>query len=188
MRHVGRLAGSVLFTIVAAACASVTPSPPPSVSHYDGSDLAFDYPAIWNAASFPVMSSFSSEIVYLSTSTMADPCDRTANSIDCTRSAAASLGPGGVLVDWSRNGFPGWTFDRSKGKSATIGGRAATIEALDPSEPCQAIGGIRELVATIDDVVPDQNWTQARACLAGPSSDAAQAQVEAMLRTVVFHQ
>jgi hypothetical protein len=183
------LAALVLAGIVA-ACGSATPTSSgqtavPSLSHYQGDDIAFDYPGTWNAASFPVMSSFSNVLVFLSTSALADPCDRTANSIACVRSAATSLEPGGVLVQWSRNGFPGWTFDRSRGKPLTVGGRSASIEDLEPAEPCQMIGGTRELVVTIPDPEANMNWTEARACIAGPVAGT-ETQVAGMLKTVAF--
>jgi hypothetical protein len=152
--------------------------------HFDGETLSFDYPGEWRHATFDVVSSFSNALVYLSTAQLSDPCDRTANSIACTRSPVSILGPGGVLIEWSRDAWPGWTFDPTKGQRATIGGRRATVEQLDPSPACQSIAGERELVVTIDDPVPDMNWTEMRACLRGPSLDGVQAQIAAMLATV----
>ncbi|OGO59379.1 MAG: hypothetical protein A2V85_08580 [Chloroflexi bacterium RBG_16_72_14] len=151
--------------------------------------LSFDYPGAWSDARFDVVSSFSSVIVYLSTAHLSDPCSRTTGSIVCNRNPVSALGPDGVLVEWSRRSFPGWVFDPTQGRRTSIGGRAATLELVDPSEgTCQPVGGERELVVTIDDVIPDWNWTEMRACLRGPSLDDLQAQIEAMLATVTWNQ
>lgn len=185
------VAAGVLASIALVACtgsASPSPSRPP-FRHFDGEVLSFDYPGTWESATFDVMSSFSTVLVYLSTAPMSDPCDRASNSIACVRAAVAELGPDGVLVEWSRNSFPGWTFDPSKGQLMTVGGRRATLEQVDQiEEACQSVGGERELVATIDDPTPDWNWTEMRACLRGPSLDGLQGQIQGMLTTVTWNE
>ncbi len=158
----------------------------PALSWFGGDDLSFSYPGSWNAASFLVASSFSSVIVYLSTAPLADPCDRAPGSVACVRSAVAGLEPDGVLVEWTRQSFPGWAFDPAKGEPIAVGGRRATLERPVPSDPCRAIGGDEEIVVTIDDPIPDQNWTEMRACLRGPSHEALEAQIQTILRTVVW--
>jgi hypothetical protein len=185
------LSRCALASILLAACGS-GPSPVPAATsavpataHFAGEVLAFEYPGAWGDATFDVESSFSSVLVFLSTAPLSDPCDRTANSFACIRNPVTALGPDGVLVEWSRQAFPGWTFDQTRGRLTTVGGRQATLEQSVPSEgPCQEIGGERELVVTIDDDTPDMNWTGMRACLRGPSLDQLQAQVEAMLASV----
>jgi hypothetical protein len=201
-RSVRLTAGLVVASFLLAAC-RMTASPPlatppsaatPSTSsttvlhHFDGEVLSFDYPGTWREATFDMVSSFSSLLVYLSTAPMADPCDRTPGMVACVRSAVSGLEPDGVLVEWSRRAWPGWTFDPAKGRSTVVGGRRATLEQLDASEVCAAIGGVSELVVTIDDPVPDQNWTEMRACLRGPSLDGLTAQIEAMLATVTWNE
>jgi hypothetical protein len=192
-RSVRLASGCIITALVLLACGANPPTPvaptpsPPAFRHFDGEDLSFDYPGSWNAGVFPVVSSFSSAIVYLSTAPLADPCDRTANSVACVRNAVSGLGPDGVLVEWSHRAFPGWAFDPTKGRPLRVGDRRATLERIDGSSPrCQGIGSERELVVTIDDPTPDQNWTEAHACLRGPSLDGLQAQVEAMLATVTW--
>jgi hypothetical protein len=180
----------VLASVALIACGSASPSPsPPAFRHFDGEVLSFDYPGAWRHATFAVMSSFSSVLVYLSTAPLSDPCDRTQDSVACIRQAVSGLGPDGVLVEWSRDSFPGWTFDPTQGQLMTVGGRRATLEQADPvDEACQSIGGERELVATIDDPTPDQNWTGMRACLRGPSLDGLEAQIQAMLAAVTWNE
>ena len=184
-----------LVSLALMACGTSPSSAPaatssaPPLRHYQGDELAFDYPAGWSDAKFAVMSSFSTVLVYLSTAPLSDPCDRTPNSIACIRNAVSALGQDGVLVEWSRQSFPGWRFDPTKGRLAMIAGKAATFEEVALTQGgCQAIGGERELVVTIDDVTPDMNWTEMRACLRGPSLDGLQAQVEEMLATVAWKQ
>jgi hypothetical protein len=184
------MAGLLASTLGLATCGgSAGGGSAGGLRHFDDQTVSFDYPGAWADAKFDVVSSFSSVLVYLSTAHLSDPCDRTANSIACVRSAASGLGPDGVLVEWSRNGFPGWTFDPTKGQPMNVGGRRATLEQVVPSQDdCGAIGGARELVVTIDDPTPDMNWTAVRACLRGPSLDGLQAQIEAMLATVAWKQ
>ncbi len=158
-----------------------------ALDHFDDNTFSFEYPGTWADARFDVVSSFSNVLVFLSTAPMSDPCDRTADSIACVRSAVSSLGPDGILVEWSGHGFPGWTFDPTKGRPMLVGGRRATMEQIAPLEaPCRAIGGERELLVTIDDPTVDVNWTGMRACLRGPSLDGLQAQLEAMLTSVAW--
>jgi hypothetical protein len=125
--------------------------------HFDDIGFAFDYPATWRSATFQVVSSFSSDLVYLSTEPLSDPCDRAPNMTSCMRLAAGSLGPGGVLVTWRARAWPGWTFDPTLGRPLTVGGRRATLEERAASEPCSGIGGLREIVVTIPRPV-SANW------------------------------
>jgi hypothetical protein len=151
--------------------------------HYDDITLSFDYPAAWRAASFPVVSSFSNDLVYLSTSPLSDPCDRTANSVACVRLAARSLGSNGLLVTWRASGFPNWSFDPNAGQALSVDGRRATLAEFDAAADCRAIGGVRELQA----IVPrptESNWMEMDACLAGPDPSMATTEIEAMLSTV----
>ena len=193
-RRSARLVTASAVAWLALAACGLDPAPSsggspstPAPRHFDGEALSFDYPGAWSDATFDVVSSFSSVIVYLSTSPLSDPCERTPGSITCDRNAVAALGADGVLVEWSRQSFPGWTFDPTKGRLTTVGGQAATLEQVAPSEGgCGSIGGERELVVTIGDVPPNWNWTEMRACLRGPSLDRLQAQVEAMLGTVTW--
>jgi hypothetical protein len=170
----------ILIAIVLCGCSS------PASRHWDGLEVGFDYPGSWHAAHFDVVSSFSSVLVYLSTEQPSDPCDRTANSIACTRTAVTQLGSNGALLAWTHWGLLGRTFDPMRGRALTVGGRTATLEQSDASGSCLEIGGARQILVTVP--IPDviDNWIEVEACLAGPDPGPAQAQVETMLSSVVW--
>jgi hypothetical protein len=195
---------SVICLIVVAACGSAAPLPTGQASQATGSPsksapakcdqqtcrfgddvLAFDYPASWHTATFDVVSSFSTDLVYLSTAPLSDPCDRTPSSVACVRLAATALGTDGVLVTWRLRAWPGWTFDPGQGSHLAVGRRQASLVAGLPSDACRAIAGEREIIVTIPSTAPD-NWAELDACLAGPDPSAANDQVDAMLATVVW--
>jgi hypothetical protein len=191
------LTASIGALILAAACAGGAPAASPAASvpavcsgdscRFADDVLEFAYPSTWRAASYEVTSSFSSDLVYLSTAPMSDPCDRSSSETDCVRLAATALGTNGVLVTWSIHGFPGWSFEPGPGPLLTVGQHRASMTAGTPTEPCRRIGGVTELVVTIPRSAPD-NWAELDACLAGPDPSAAQTQVEAMLESVTWKQ
>ena len=80
-------------------------------------------------------------------------------------------------------GWPGWTFDPSAGRPVVIGGRAGTLTTADAREPCLGIGGALEITVVIPRSAPD-NWMELDACLAGPDTGPAFAQVVALLASV----
>jgi hypothetical protein len=190
-----RIAAILITMLSVVGCAgtgaSATPSAPASPAncradtcHFMTGIMSFDYPSSWNAATFDVASSFSTDLVYLSTAPLSDPCDRDPSSISCSRLAATSLGANGILVTWSAwVGFPGWTFDPSEGSQLSVGQRQATIVTAAAEGGCQKIGGVREIVVKIPRPA-HSNWMELDACLAGPDPSGAQGQLEAMLETV----
>lgn len=195
-----RTAALSVIVLMALGCSvAPTPTPSPTAStdqvaeaascgekatcHYEDITLAFDYPATWRSATFLVVSSFSSDLVYLSTAALSDPCDRTANMTACVRLAATALESNGLLISWRARAWIGWTFDPTKGRALAVGGRQATLEVSALSDACRGIGGVREVVVTIPRPAAG-NWMEMDACLAGPDPALAEAQVEAMLSTV----
>ena len=189
-----RIAGVLIAMVLVSACAgsgaSATPSAASSLANcqtdtcfFDTGIMSFDYPSSWHAASFNVVSSFSNDLVYLSTAPLSDPCDRGPSSVSCSRLAATALGTNGVLVTWTAWGFPGWTFDPNEGSQLYVGQRQATFVTKTAEDGCQKIGGVREIAVKIPRSV-EINWMQLDACLAGPDPSAAQSQVETMLKTV----
>ena len=161
--------------------------------HLAVGDVALDYPSGWRVGQYSVTSSFMSVVFYLSTDPLRDPCTRDLGldgtvTVSCSWVALERLSLGGVLVTWMANGFPGWTFDASKGHPTTLGGRPATYEVAQPpaDSACRSIGGVREIVVTAP--VPDvrDNWTEVHACLAGPDPDSAELIIRHLLSTVAW--
>jgi hypothetical protein len=147
--------------------------------HFKNTTVTFDYPADWQVAGFPLVTSFSNDYVGLSTSPLFDPC---ASPAGCEGPPVASLASGGLYVIWSARSWAPWTFDPSVGKLFSVGPRRATLEEKAPTDACRSVGGVRSLVAIIESSAP-RNWVQMDACLAGPDPAPAQAQIEAMLAT-----
>jgi hypothetical protein len=96
---------------------------------YRTSPLSFSYPGTWNAAHFESISTMSASLVYLSNQSMA--CASTA-SPSCAQWPVRTLEPGGVVLWWSANGFPGWTFAQQPGRAVTVAGRGAKISTHRP--------------------------------------------------------
>ena len=88
------------------------------------------------------MSSFTALIVYLSTGPQHNPCTTThspgVTSVDCANPVDA-LPPGGVLVRWHANGFPG-SFWKPK-PNTTIAGHPAEETVTRGPGWCAALGG-----------------------------------------------
>lgn len=187
MRGVQRLPAVWLALALWLAACDALPGPTASPSRpadglaaYDAGDFTFAHPAAWGSATYDVMSSFSTVVVYLSTAELSDPCERALGMTNCMREAVGGLGPSGLLVEWTHWGFPGWTFDPTAGTGATIGGRAATVADLPADERCRKVDGEAIVSATIPMQV-ESNWVEMRACLRGPGLDRLRAQVAAML-------
>jgi hypothetical protein len=147
--------------------------------HFKDATVSFDYPADWQVAVFPLVTSFSFDYVGLSTSPLFDPCPSPAG---CEGPPVASMASGGLYVIWSARSWGPWTFDPSVGKLFSVGPRRATLQEKASTDACRSVGGVRSLVAIIESSAP-RNWVQMDACLAGPDPAPAQAQIEAMLAT-----
>jgi hypothetical protein len=189
-RAVRFAAGIALLAGSVTGCFGATPTEPPPPSniachgatcHYDDISFSFDYPASWHAAEYEVVSSFSSDLVSLSTSAMT--CDRRPPEIACLRLVTGHLDAGGLLITWRARGWPNWSFDPSAGASISVGGRSGTRAEYAATEDCQTIGGATSILLTIPDPTPD-NWMEMDACLAGPDPGPATAQMQTMLSTV----
>jgi hypothetical protein len=186
-RLAAALTVAVASTALVTGCASpAAPLPAAAVtSGFSAMGLAFRYPGTWHSGTWnDDLSSFSGMIVSLSTGRQHDPCQRsvkpTVTSVSCG-DPVAKLPPGGVLVEWTDHGFPGWHAPRA---NTRIGGRPAT-ETVTGGDWCQALGGTR----TITVVIPGDvkwNWNQMDACLRGPGIASEQAEISAMLKSVRF--
>jgi hypothetical protein len=182
-----RFAVTLVSAVIASAalvtgCASAGTPRAAVTSGFSAMGLAFRYPGTWRSGTWnDDVSSFSGLIVFLGTSRLHDPCERTAGaevtSVSCG-DPVSKVAPGGVLVRWDENGFPNWHAPRSNTK---LGGRPAT-ETVTAGRWCQALSGSRTITAVIP--LDSDNWYEMDACLRGPGIPAEQAEITAMLKTV----
>lgn len=185
---------AVLVVTGAASCTGAVPvrrsgtvQPPVSLRAFDGGGVSFRFPASWTAHQYVMPpSTIRSVFVYLSNDALHNPCQGTGSGMTCAY-PIDRLGADGVLVTWSENGSPAWTFKsfrEAAGRRTTIGGRPAKVLIGTSGRTCASIGA-DELIEV---VVPNgrYNWYEMDACIRGPNLGAAEAQVTAMLRTVQF--
>ena len=148
---------------------------------FDQYGLTFDYPRTWTPESWPVESSFSSLITYLSPLALHDPCIRAAYSISCGY-PLTSLTPAGVLISWeeiSRPHPPNETQVTSP--NTTIGGQTASLTVAHPGD-CGPIGADETITAEI--LRPPGGLLQMTACLRAPDTAMNEALVRQMLASV----
>jgi hypothetical protein len=155
---------------------------PVRTAQFSAQGLAFSYPAAWRHASFSNdMSSFSGNVVDLSTSRLHDPCigGPAEGAMVCRGFPVDTLAPGGVLVRWDVHGFPDWHMPKP---NTTIAGRPA-VETKTSGGWCARLGGTETIAVIIPRGTPD-NWYQMDACLTAPDLPQQEAQIAAMLSTV----
>jgi hypothetical protein len=90
-----------------------------------------------------------------------------------------TLPPGGVLVRWEDDGFPGFRLPKP---NTTIAGRPA-LETKTSGGWCASLGGTETITVTIPRDLPD-NLYGMEACLSAPNLSQQEAQISAMLHTV----
>jgi hypothetical protein len=127
------------------------------------------------------MSSFSASIVYLSNQPMKDPCVGRNSSISCGRWPVDALEPGGVMLEWTSNGFPAWNFARQPGRVLMVDGRAAKISTR--RDVCGDIGADRSISVIVSRRAAD-NWYELDGCFRDPGAALAVADVLTTLRSV----
>ena len=159
-------------------------SKPLHEARYHDDVLTFSYPASWTARRYEVASSFSSAIVYLSNQPLHDPCTRSGLPggglrITCGHPISA-LAPGGVLVEWTREGFPNWKLSDAPGVRQQIAGRPSKLAIRRPGR-CANLGADETILASITRS-PDNRY-QLLACLRGPSLATGEQQVRHLLAT-----
>jgi hypothetical protein len=141
------------------------------------------YPAGWRAYNYPDdSSSFTRLIAYLSNVRVHDPCvtHRTPQAVT-TRCGQPvhRLAPGSILVSWSANGFPGWSFAMARGAPIRVDGRPAKL--LRKRGTCRIDADVE-----IDVIVKRRaadNWYLARACIRGPGTARFAGQFRTLIRT-----
>src|SRR6202035_4021464 len=128
------------------------------------------YPAAWRAYHYSNdYSSFSSVIVYLSNVRLHDPCvtHKTPQAVTTTCGQPVDqLGPGSILVSWSANGFPGWSFAKARGTPIRVDGHRAKV--LRKHATCRIRADV-EIDVTVERRAED-NWYLIRACIRGPGT------------------
>jgi len=183
----GRLATALAVVAVSVALPFArTPAEPahpvPTVS-FSAMGLSFRYPATWQRQSWSGdVASFAAPIVSLSSGPLRNPCTVTtslgARTVTCAY-PVGHLPPGGVLVRWDLDGFPGFRLTKP---NATIGGRPA-LETKTSGGWCASLGGAETISVIIPRDQPD-NWYGLNACLSAPNLPQQEAQISAMLATV----
>ena len=158
--------------------------PAPSKARYHDDVLTFSHPASWTPRRYEVVSSFSSAIVYLSNQPLHDPCTRTrlpGGGLSISFGHPISrLAPGGVLIEWTREGFPNWKLSDAPGVPQQIAGRPSRLAIRRPGR-CASLGADETILASI--TRPSGNWYQLLACLRGPSLATSERQVRQLLAT-----
>lgn len=163
----------------------------PSLARFDRDGVSFLYPASWRAYTWPVTSTVSEPIVYLSTASQTSPCVTTGSATVCG-APLKHLEPSGVLIWWFTSS-PDW-IGRIPGVHTKIGGRPATLYSGTPNDMldlgCKRLGGQREITALVTAAVDANNVGSAfavSACFRGPNIAANQRRVEALLASTSFH-
>jgi hypothetical protein len=181
-------AGIATLAGVASGCGGGGKAPaaakdPPLVT-YSNSFLSFTHPQAWRVYPFRWAGELHFQpMLYLSTQPVHDPCRQKGNATIC-QWPVRKLRPNGVLVMWENRGFPGWRLDSQRGLSLRVGGRAARRSATNPGV-CGAIGADTTIQVVIAQRVVD-NWTEATACLRGPSLAPSERALNALLASTKF--
>jgi hypothetical protein len=120
-------------------------------------------------------------MVDVSNQPLGNQCSGTSGTSQCHVMPVGSLDPGGVVLQWSENGFPGWKFGSQAGRAITVDGRPAKISNNNPV--CGPLAADRS-VSVIVKMHDRANWYQLDGCFRDPGADAAISEVMALLKTV----
>jgi hypothetical protein len=160
------------------------PFGPAELAQFKNAELSFAYPASWRARTYTEISSFTRAEVFLSNDAMHRPCV-THGTLTTCRPVLARLGPGGVLVEWSANGYPTWSLAHAPGKRITVDGRAAKESVATARQDCPTATE-REITVVISRPGSSNNYYEMTACLRGPAVAQERSDVQAMIRSTVF--
>lgn len=147
---------------------------------FSGGGISFSYPASWHAYQFPWASSLSTSLAYVSNVPLHRPCVGRPIGPGC-QGPVSALPAGGVLLVWTENGFPGWTFGRARGALLRINGRPARLQVLPPQPAWCPLNTSQMLDVVIARPEARDNWYELRACLAGPHLHRTRGEVMAVL-------
>jgi len=149
---------------------------------YRSPELSFDYPADWRAKPFEgYFSSFESPFVYLSDQEMTGPCVTRSRSRTCRLFPIRLLDPGGFVLAWSSDGFPGWDFDKEPGRLISVDGHAAKIRIRND---CGHLTSDRSISVIVSRTDSSDNWYELDGCFHDPGGHAAIAKVMSLLQSV----
>jgi hypothetical protein len=124
----------------------------------------------------------STPLVYLSNQPMGTLCSNVQGGTHCRVWPVDPLDPGGVVMRWTANGFPGWHFSHVEGERMIIDGHLAKVSFGGSPGLCSSVGGTPTKV--IVDREARLNWYEMDACfLDSPSTDF-RTEIESMLSTV----
>ena len=147
----------------------------------------FRYPTAWRLSTYPLVTSFSTLVAFLSNNPLHDPCVRAAGDISCS-SPLSRLGPAGVLVTWAVVGFPGQGIDNVPGTHTTIDSRPARLVVKKPvaAATCGLIGASWEVDATVavSSLHGAGGLWEMTACLANPGAATAVSSAIAVARSL----
>jgi hypothetical protein len=179
----------VLLACVAAALVgavpAASPAAAPAAATYRGAFLSFRHPVEWRAYVFPgAQTLHGRQLVDLSTEPARNPCTSGPGFPSCGW-PIRRLGPGGALVVWENEGYPGWSLATAQGSRLTVGGRPARRIASKPGQ-CSAVGADETISVEIARADPG-NLTTVLACLRGPDLARAETRFAAVLATTRFH-
>jgi hypothetical protein len=191
-----RRAMLAIAVLVLAGCGGgSSPSPTPGSdtslrAYHSGHPwgLSFRHPASWKPRDFNVPSSFSTAIVYLSNQPLHKPCVRKhlgpgRFSVRCGE-AVNRLRPGGVLVQWSKQGFAGWTIDKAPGRPVKVDGLNGRLQTRE--NECGRLRADHRMLLAVQDPHTADNWYELRACSRGPDSASTEAALRDMIASTRF--
>jgi len=168
------------------------PTPPPPADARTFNDglfgITFTYPGAWRSAHYDVVSSFTTNITYLSTQPMHAPCvDHPADGggarSDC-RWPIADVDTGGLLVTWQILVFPGKDLGQASGRPVTIGQTVGKLDERGPGS-CGPLTVDASLTLTVPRPKAATNYYWVQACLRGPDLDLKRKEVVDMMGSLV---
>jgi hypothetical protein len=155
-------------------------------SEFSGMGLTFEYPASWRSHAWTAdVSSFSALIDDLSTSELRNPCTVTHRPGVTTSTCGLpvrALAPGGILVEWSDIGSPVWHLPKT---NLMVGGHQASERITGGGWCTTMLGGTTTIEVMIARTQP-ANFYGMTACLRGPGISSLEAEISAMLKSVLI--
>lgn len=176
---------AVVLAAIALGVGVSAPSWSHPLSQFNDQFLRFDYPSSWTSKTYLDESSFSSTIVFLSNETMHAPCEPYRDGIECSP-PVSGLRPGGVFVEWTDNGFPGWNLGKQTGRSVAVDGHPGKEAVATGRGDCVS-GTQLDITLVLARPYPD-NYYEMDACLRGPSLAQERSEIQAMVASTKFLQ